>query len=134
MARMAPVQVHMAAVIQAPTAEAPMAEGTAQAPMAAPMEAAEGVAQAPMPAPMGAAADIAQALTVAPMEVAEVTARDRTVEAVVTVQDLMGEAEVTARVRAVVIAAVRLQDHPRDRVGPINAWRPVQKQVGRQVS
>ena len=95
------------------------AEGIAQAPMAVPMEAAEGVAQAPMPAPMEAAEGIARAPTVAPMEVAGVTARDRTVEAVVTVQDLMGEAEVTARVRAVVIAAVRLQDHPRDRVGPI---------------
>src|SRR5215467_11367615 len=77
MARMAPVQVHMEAVIQAPMAEAPMAEGIAQAHMAAPTEAAEGIAQAP---------------TVAPTAVAEGTARDPTVEAVVTVQGLTGEA------------------------------------------
>jgi len=136
MARMAPVQVHMEAVIQAPMAEAPMAEGIAQAHMAVPMEAGEGVAQGPMPAPTEAAEGIAQAPTVAPTAVAEGTARDPTVEAVVTVQGLTGEAGVTARVRAVVIAAVRLQDHPRDRVGPIpiSAWWPLQKQVGRQVS
>ena len=121
---MAPVQVPIVVVIQAPTAvEAPMAEGIAQATMAVPMEAAEGVALAPMPAPTEAAEGIALAPTVA-LTAAEGTARDRTVEAVLTVQGLTVEAGVTARVRAVVIAAVRLQDHPRDRVGPISVWRP----------
>src|SRR5215469_11989533 len=106
MARMAPVQVPIVVVIQAPTAvEAPMAEGIAQATMAVPMEAAEGVALAPMPAPTEAAEGMALAPTVA-LTAAEGTARDRTVEAVLTVQGLTVEAGVTARVRAVVIAAV----------------------------
>src|SRR5215471_16862010 len=61
MAHTAPVQVHMEAVIQAPTAEARMAEGIAQAPMAAPTGVAEGIAQAPMAAPTGVAEGVAQA-------------------------------------------------------------------------
>src|SRR5215831_14208906 len=68
MARTAPVQVHMEAVIQAPTAEARMAEGIAQAPMAAPTGVAEGIAQAPTADPMEAAEGIAQAPTADPME------------------------------------------------------------------
>ena len=106
-----------------------MAVGITQAPMAVPMEAEEGVAQAPMGVPMEAEEGVAQVPMPAPTEVAEATARAPTAApmeevAVVTAQDRTGEAEVTARVRAVVIAAVRLQDHPRDRVGPISACWP----------
>src|SRR5215469_12548603 len=77
MARMAPVQVHMEAVIQAPMAEAPMVEGIAQAHTAGPMGAAEGIAQAPTVAPMAVAAGAAWDHTV---EVVVVTAQDRTGE------------------------------------------------------